>query len=237
MPLATCNGRNIFFAHVPKTGGSSVEEYLTRRFGKLSLLDHNKRLGVPGTSLMTPVTHLTKLDLSELLPEPLDYCFAVVRDPVARLQSEYRYQTGESRASRFSFSTWLRIMLAAMRIEPRIYENHIRPQDDLVPEEAEIFFLEEGLDVIISRLDTVTGDVAPHIEFQHLLKRQRKPMKLFKQDVEAIEAHYATDYARFGFEPRDRSDLPDDPFSGAREVLGRGMARLIVSKQRSDWLR
>ena len=38
MPLAHWNNCSIFFAHVPKTGGSSVEDYLIRRFGPLASL-------------------------------------------------------------------------------------------------------------------------------------------------------------------------------------------------------
>lgn len=46
MPLVTGANRRIFFAHVPKTGGSSVEAYLIRRFGgPLSLKDVTHRNG------------------------------------------------------------------------------------------------------------------------------------------------------------------------------------------------
>ncbi len=82
MPLATWNGITIFFAHVPKTGGSSVEDYLARRFGPLCIIDRNKRSGVAGTGLIVPSTHLAAEDLAELLPHDLTYSFAVVRDPL-----------------------------------------------------------------------------------------------------------------------------------------------------------
>ena len=49
MPLAHWNNCSIFFAHVPKTGGSSVEDYLIRRFGPLSIIDVNIRTGVRST--------------------------------------------------------------------------------------------------------------------------------------------------------------------------------------------
>src|SRR5687768_4185817 len=111
MPLVKANGRQIFFAHVPKTGGSSVEDYLVQRFGELSLIDRHKRERVPGTGLITPSTHLTARDLEELLPTDLDHCFAYVREPVGRALSEYRYQLGVSRSTKFGFSTWVRLML------------------------------------------------------------------------------------------------------------------------------
>ena len=60
MPLACHNGQSIFFAHDPKAGGSSVEDYLIQRFGPLSLIDKNKRTGVKGTELIVPATHLAR---------------------------------------------------------------------------------------------------------------------------------------------------------------------------------
>jgi hypothetical protein len=34
MPLIIKPGYTIYFAHVPKAGGTSVEDYLVRRFGR-----------------------------------------------------------------------------------------------------------------------------------------------------------------------------------------------------------
>ena len=237
MPLAVLNGKSLFFAHVPKAGGSSVEEYLMRRFGKLSLIDQNKRTGVKGTGLIVPATHLAAEDLKELLPHDLDFCFAVVRDPVRRLQSEYRYQTRVSRSSRFSFSTWLRIMFACLRQEPRIYENHIRPQSDLVPDNAEIFHLEDGaMQKFVARIDEVLGETAPEIEPRHINKREVRPITLYREDIELIEAHYKADYERFGFETHVRDGLPKDRLKGVREAFARLVARVSTFRQRRGWI-
>lgn len=239
MPLALVDGRAIFFAHVPKTGGTAVEDYLIRRFGPLAILDRNKRTGVTGTGLITPATHLAAVDLQELLP-PLDYSFAMVRDPVARMLSEYRYQSKVSRTTRLDFSTWLRVMLACLAREPRIYENHIRPQSDLIPEGAEIFHLErDGMAAMVARLDAVTGTTAPDVTVTEVnrSKERRAEVRLTRQDVAAIEDAQAEDYARFGFERRGVEDLPDDPRAAAREALAAALAPVIVARQRRRWLR
>lgn len=238
MPLLSTHGRRIFFAHIPKTAGSSVEEYLVRRFGgPLSLIDRNKREGVRGTGLITPLTHVAAVDLREMLPHDLDFSFAVVRNPVTRIQSEYRYQTGVSRLSRLSFSTWLRVMLAAARIEPRVYENHIRPQVDLIPENCEIFRLEDGFDPLIERLDDVTGSTAPDQGMRHLLKRERKDIALHRQDIELLRAFYAEDFERFGYDLPDPSGCPDDRRAPAKAAFAAGLARALVTRQRHDWTR
>ncbi len=238
MPLISANGRSVFFAHIPKTGGSSVEEYLVRRFGgPLSLIDRNKREGVRGTGLITPLTHVAAIDLREMLPPNLDFGFTVVRDPIARMQSEYRYQTGVSRMSRLSFSTWLRIMMIAVRIEPRIYENHIRPQIDLIPENTEIFLLEGGFDSLIQRLDEVTGSTAPDQNVRHLLKRERKDIALHRQDVELLASFYADDFERFGYDLPGLSTYPHDRYTSFRTAFASIFARALVMRQRHEWTR
>lgn len=238
MPLISANGQKVFFAHIPKTAGSSVEEYLVRRFGgPLSLIDRNKREGVRGTGLITPLTHVAAIDLREMLPPDINFSFTVVRHPVARIQSEYRYQTGVSRLSRLGFSTWLRVMMIAARIEPRIYENHIRPQIDLIPENSEIFRLEDGFDSLIERLNDVTGSTAPDQAVQHLLKRERKGIALHRQDIELLGSFYADDFERFGYDLPDPSAYPHDRYTSLRTAFAACLARALVLWQRHEWTR
>jgi hypothetical protein len=237
MPLAHWNGLTLFFAHVPKTGGSSVEDYLIRRFGPLSILDINKRQGVTGTGLIVPATHLAAIDVAEFLPHNLTYSFTMVRDPVTRLMSEYRYQKNVSRMSRLGFSTWLRIMIHAVRAEPRLYENHIRPQSDLVPEGADIFRLEDGFDDMIAKLDKITDSSAPDITVGHLNIRKRAEITLSQQDVALISEFYAPDYERFGYARPDTAHLKPDPKALWRDSLARVLVSALVRKQRYDWAR
>lgn len=233
MPLLLRDGRSIFFAHVPKTAGSSVQEYLVRRFGPLCMLeDFSKRRK---RDIVQTVSHLSAADLKTLLPRDLDYCFSIVRDPVARITSEYRFQTGVSKASKLGFSNWLRVVLVAAAHDPRVYENHIRPQGDLVPEDAEVFHMEDGFDQMIARLDEVTGTAAPEIEMGHLLKRSRKPIMIYRQDIELITKFYASDYARFGYEQPSLENFENDPFHRLRALIGGVLGRLLVFKQRADW--
>lgn len=237
MPLVLHRGQALFFVHVPKAGGTSVEIYLERRFGPLCAMDRNKRLGLRGTGLITPATHLAACDLAEFIPANADLVFTLVREPVGKLKSEYRYQTGVSRMSRLSFSTWLHVMLACLRLEPRIYENHIRPQSEIVPEACEVFHLErDGVAQIIRRLDEVTGEPRPDLTPEHKNKRPQAPIRLHRQDVALIEQVFAGDYTRFGFARIAAEDLPDDRLAGLRALFARLIAPLIVWRQRLRWV-
>lgn len=237
MPLLITHGKMIFFAHVPKTGGTSVQEYLIRRFGSLALLGRHRQCATRGTSLIISAAHLSAHDLEEMLPANLDWSFALVRDPVRRMQSEYRFQHGISRASRLSFSTWLRAMIVAARREPRIYDNHIRPQVDLLPDGTEVFRLEDGIDAIIPRLDAMVGQSAPDLEIRHLLKSKSETFAMTQEDARLIADFYSEDYDRFGYSRPDVSNLPKDPWALARDLLAIPLAKAIVTKQHRYWLR
>jgi len=242
MPLVTAGNLSIFFAHVPKTGGSSIEDYLIRRFGPLSIREHSKKADGPGhqrgqRDLIQSASHLSAADLKNILPHDLNHSFAVVRSPVDRLVSEYRFQSDHSRTSKLSFSSWLRIMLKCARLDTRIYENHIRPQSDLVPEGAEIFLFENGLEQIVPWLDKITGTTAPAIEMGHFLKRPRQPVAVSKQDIGLIVKFYAADYARFTCTEPHMGDYRHDPAAPLRTALAAVLAPVIVFRQRRNWLR
>jgi hypothetical protein len=237
MPLMTANGLSIFFAHVPKTGGSSIEDYLIHRFGPLSIREQGSEKPARQRDMIQSASHLSAADLENLLPPDLNHSFAVVRDPVDRLISEYRFQSDYSRTSKLSFSTWLRIMLNCARLDSRVYENHIRPQADLIPQGAEIFHFENGLGQIIPWLDGITKTKAPDIEIAHLLKRARQPIAPSKQDIQLIQAFYAGDYARFAYAEPHLDGHRHDPLAPMRGVLAAVLAPVIVFRQRHRWLR
>lgn len=238
MPLISANGKRIFFAHVPKTGGSSVEEYLTRRFGgPLSLRDITHRRGDKKRGLIALSTHFCANDLEDVLPHDTDHFFAVVRDPLSRMQSQYRFQRGVSRTRWLDFSTWLRVMLCASRIDPRVYQNHIRPQSDLVKEGSAVFRLEDKFTDMVAWLDEVTNSSRPDVTVGHLLKREPENIVMKRQDVELISEFYSQDYERFGYDLPDTTSYDRDPYATLRWIVAWPVARAVVIKQHRHWLR
>jgi hypothetical protein len=207
MPLVFADDKRIFFAHVPKAGGTSVEDYLKARFGEVTMLNRNwnndtrRSGGLRGSAgLIAPPQHLSATDLRQILPAHIDFSFAMVRDPVQRMISEYHFRNMTLRGRRMGFSLWLRLVLQAYRISPTVLENHIRPQSDLVPEDCEIFRLEDGFELLRRRLDDVCGEVAPQIKFPHALAKA-KGFKAVPSpaDLALIFKAYDLDYIRFGY--------------------------------------
>lgn len=237
MPFLVCNGKILFFAHVPKTGGSSVEDYLIRRFGPLAMHHLPESRPTRSREILVPPQHLSASSIAALLPVGVDYSFALVRDPVSRILSEYRFQRGHSRVSRLSFSTWLAIVLAVARSEPRVYENHIRPQHEFIPRGAEVYRLEDGFAAMISRLDEVTESTASEIEVQHLLKRKSNPVTMSREDLALITDFYAEDYRRFGYPLPNFEDYPKDSIHSLRLGVGVVLSPMIVVRNRWVWSR
>jgi len=238
MPLIVAHGKRLFFAHVPKVGGSSVSDYLNRRFdGPLAMNDSAFQQGPgPRDTIISP-QHLTARTVATLLGPDVDHSFTVVRDPLARVLSQFRFQTGHSRISRLGFSTWLRIALAAARRDPRVYDNHMRPQTDIVPQDARVFRLENGFTDMIAWLDEVTGHPRPDIEMGHLLKRKSAPIPILRQDGELIADFYREDYDRFGYERPDFASYDPDPRAALRSAAGAVLAYPLVKAQQRRWLK
>lgn len=234
VPVASFKGRAIVYYHVPKTGGTSVEEYLARRFGPLGLLDREwvQRQRRCGRSLGLRVSpqHLTAEDLALVGPrEPL-WRFVLVRDPMARMISEYRFQRKlRGRIARLGFSRWLRVMLAARARDPTVYDNHFRLQVDFIAEGTEVFRLEDGLEPVARRLDAVTGTTAPEIEFTHELNTGRAHFVPHPADCERVARVFEQDYRQLGYQPAVSAPASDwTPRALTGRVLGWSLARHTV---------
>ncbi|MDJ0630907.1 MAG: sulfotransferase family 2 domain-containing protein [Rhodobacter sp.] len=234
MPSLTLPDRLIWFAHCPKAGGTSVEQFMVAHWGDAVGHLHwgwdlwwqrgGWRLADPPNSPQ----HLIWRDAEQHLARRPDAVFAVIRDPVDRMASEYRWQRGKRRGSRIGkalaklpFSLWLRIMLAAAARFPHAFDNHFRCQADFVPDGAKLFRLEDGLDRIAPWLEAVTGAVCP-ADIPHSLPGEGRT-EISPRDRALIARAFAPDYARFGY---PRPDLPLAP--GWDDRLARHLAPAIA---------
>lgn len=178
MPILRSGTRVVFFSHIPKTGGSSVESYL-RSKGSLSFCTDRS---APESLRVTP-QHLHRAEIDRLFaPNLFDASFAVLRDPVARLLSEYRWRASKPRGTALkrhpglrrrlsrlhpalrgadlSFDAWVPVIFDAWLADPYVLDNHIRPQAEFVAGCDRLFALEKGLDPVFDWIDERT-DTAP----------------------------------------------------------------------------
>ncbi|MCT4553587.1 MAG: sulfotransferase family protein [Pelagimonas sp.] len=171
MPICSSPNAVIFFAHIPKTGGSSVEAYL-RQKGQVSLFGEPKIGGVHQQ-------HLSR-DVIAGLPDLPDFdcSFAVLRDPVSRLVSEFLWRSDPlkplQKIARFrekevvrrikvdgvkrslTFSEWVPLCFEETRKNPNHRDNHMRPQIDFLASGDRLFSFERGLEGVFQWLDEIT---------------------------------------------------------------------------------
>ncbi|MDU8926153.1 sulfotransferase family 2 domain-containing protein [Alisedimentitalea sp. MJ-SS2] len=192
MPLARLGQTLVFFAHIPKTGGTSIETYL-RSKGQVTM--HS---GVDLEWLPCSPQHM-HVELHGALLEPgfCDYTFAVLRDPVERMKSEYRHRS--KRASDrgkhvASFDEWAPRVLKLSRNQPYLYDNHLRPQTEFVTPDMRLFRLEGGLDPVYDWIDTLGGNpVVPSRDWKRNLSHGQ--VEVAPETETFIRGFYAMDYA------------------------------------------
>lgn len=215
----------IWFAHCPKAGGTSVESFMVDRWGDAVGHLHwgwdlwwrrgGWRLASPPNSPQ----HLIWSDALTVLPRQPDAVFAMVRDPVTRMASEYRWQRGGRRGTwlgkavaHLPFSLWLRVMLSMARRRPYSFDNHFRLQSEFIPDTAKVFRLEDGLQPALDWLSDIAGETDRlKEEAPHRLATGSAP-ELGPADKARIADAFGEDYDRFGYVPpsciarRDRLD-------------------------------
>lgn len=212
MPVLRTTTKRILYIHVPKTGGSYVEE-LMRNYGPVSgVRVKDTFAGLPCSPqhfhapLLEHVYSADRVDVDN----PFDYVFMTVRHPIERMKSEYRFRASSTRWSRVRhripvpvrFDSWLMRTLRAYRDDPFVYDNHVRPQHEFSAFGAEVFRLEDGLDRVVNALNRVTGlEVSPPRRAINVSKSatSRVDYGLSPRVRALFREHSAQDYVAFGY--------------------------------------
>lgn len=224
MPLARIEDSILYFAHIPKTGGSSIEAYIKAK-GALSLY-HKTAVG----GLKTSPQHLQVELFDKIVPRAFyDHGFTVLRDPVARLVSEFCYRARpparvwfrqadglarlpiRGKGRNLTFDQWVNTIFEVYLENSYVSGNHIRPQVDFVHPDHLCFRFEAGLDQVLRWIDEVTQTAPLHSE---RLNKARWPKPEVSPALRRkIETFYARDY-----ELLDRLQTAGTPLTG-RELL------------------
>lgn len=189
---------NIFFIHIPKTGGSSIESFLESHNKKISL---NCEDGSISVNYHSP-QHMTFREIENLgLDLPGLNFFTILRDPVQRTISEYFYIKKYSLPVGDSFDDFDGFLdLFLNRINCELFDNHnLSTYDFLIDNNGNInnniikfdFFDIPSIEKFLrlkglsnfKKLQTDKGDFEPS-----------------KEQIQRIKEYYYLDYKHFNFQ-------------------------------------
>ena len=194
------NNKNILFVHIPKTGGTSVESWLSRH-GNLIFYTHS-----PRRPFNCSPQHMTWRDIQFLFcNKEWSYTFSVVRNPYTRIESEFSYRHKEQLKNgrqTINFNTWVEKSLDEVEKNPYFLDNHFRPQSDYLSPDVNIFRLEDGLINILEKVAEETGLTAP-AEIPHLNKGLGTPSFDWSSDLLLrFNDFYKNDFELLEYEER-----------------------------------
>lgn len=161
MPLFKANGQIVFFAHIPKCGGTTVEHSLRESGYAMSMLDQKFWTHQTDRWFKTSPQHIPYDHLLTLLhPSLFDYSFTIVREPVDRFLSAFnhnRLQIGR----RVSFDRFVDRLKKRVSASDDYFEfqfdNHFLPASRFVPPDCRVFHLQDGLDNIMRSIGEDLG--------------------------------------------------------------------------------
>ena len=207
MPAYRINNKNVLFIHVPKTGGTTVESFLSSH-ASMSLHSGRAKLLKPcrGSALTRslPLQHFHAALLEVMFaPDFFDYAFMIVRDPLERLKSEYRHSRALGRLdTRLTFGTWVQLMLGLAALSPNLRNNHYRPQTQFRCFNAEVFKFEDGMEHILAALSTRLG-LPPPGNIPHERNLAGITFDVPPRIKARVRAAFDADYMMFAYEAPD----------------------------------
>ena len=139
---------SILYIHIPKCGGGSIESFFRDNQYDQKLFSLNP-LGL----LKCSPQHMHAGLLESILNiERFSYVFTVVRNPVSRLISEYKWRIKHSTAEN-GFDYWYEITRKKYEKNNFYFDNHIRPMHEFITRRCDVLKLEDGLSNIPGKIE------------------------------------------------------------------------------------
>lgn len=203
MPLYRTAAGVVFFVHIPKTGGTSIEKTL-RSAGAAQAMKLSKQSGYSKATLQHMHAEVYTAAIGKNFA---DYSFTVVRNPYDRFASEFKMKV-VSAGLPDSIDDWATANFNRFDEYPYTRDNHIRPQVEFLSKRLEVFRFEDGLEApLVAACQYLDLEVPP---LRHEKKGEKKLFEVSRETLERIHDFYREDFAQLEYEASD--------FSGAFSV-------------------
>jgi hypothetical protein len=209
MPIVRFKNKNVYFSHIPKCAGTSIELFLIKSTGaNLSFLDtnHYKNTNEPWTK--SSPQHITGNDLSRLFPLTFfDEFFTVTREPFDRFCSAFTFQKYITRRinHEIDINQFLSNLDEYKALLPGHFDNHFLPQNNFLYPGAsyEIFKFENGMGGVKKYISSLFDVDVNNISIPHLFKQKSEIKlnidKLNNQSKKIILEIYKLDFEKFNY--------------------------------------
>ena len=172
MPIFLAGEKLVYFAHVPKCGGTSVEGSIQRCGVRIAMKDA-QFWSRPNKWYKTSPQHIQLKHLKKIFPDDFFHIsFAVVRNPASRFLSAFNHAQIAGRIAideePLNFTRKIKKQKDYLAKE---HDNHFVPSCHIVPQDAKVFRLEEGMDSLRAWLTTTFPGQFSGIKFQHNNKK------------------------------------------------------------------
>jgi len=213
MPIFTKNDQRIYFAHIPKTAGTSIYLLFVRNGWAVSNLSPADYPGSTSEMLKSEcgITHIPKEGRrwgyrGSLQHAPArvwqrwqrcDESFSIVRQPEERFVSalRYRHQVFHGDLSWEAFLEHLRKTLYTSWQMERLYDGHFRPQVQFITPATRILKFEEDWGAKLCEW----YDLNPS-DLKVTNQSKKSKISLSAEDRAWITRRYKADFRRFGYE-------------------------------------
>ncbi len=212
MPLLTQKDRIVFFIHIPKTGGSYIEE--TARQNGWNVQFVVKDVNVKRLDFMPVSPQHFHAELYEKIfdLEKKIETFTIVRHPFYRLKSEYYWQHKQG-ISYLKPDEWISFIFKEYQKNPSAYDNHIRLQSEFIPSSADCFIFKLESEGIVNALNYLGLSKRNNLikkALGYIKTRRSNKLKIsnylaeiedaFAKRRDDIEQFYIADMDRFGYD-------------------------------------
>lgn len=194
MPLFLDNKQNIvLFIHIPKTGGTSIKHILIKNSQYIGYTP--TRGEFPASIQHFNASLLVKIGYKDISK----YSFAVVRNPLDRIISEYKYRKKQSLVVRkfMNIDLFVHVVFELYKFNQYVLDNHIRPQKEFILKDTNTYKIEDGLENIKElewlKLDELIGGVEQHN------KSESEVIQLNSSTLRLIVEFYDIDYDYFSY--------------------------------------
>jgi hypothetical protein len=196
MPLYRHDANIIFFVHIPKTGGSSIERGLKKAGAREALKFKKKRAYSKST-----LQHMHASVYKEAVGSKfVDYAFTVVRNPFDRFASEYKMKVIDAGVAADAHD-WAVTNFNRFAEFAFTRDNHIRPQTEFLSEWVEVFRFENGLEAPMVEACGHLGLSPPTLT--HSRRGSSARINVRRETLDAIRTFYSEDFLRLGYAADD----------------------------------